>query len=66
MSDDIDNGCIYKFVSKYPKDLTTGKLYVASLELKKWIPVDYDQHKILQENFDLFCVLIGCIQDLYF
>ena len=50
--DDIDNGCIYKFVSKNPKDLTTGKLYVASLELKKWIPVDYDQHKILQENFE--------------
>ena len=43
---------LYKFVSKYPKDLTTGNLYVASLEQKKWIPVDYDQHKILQENFE--------------
>ena len=50
--DDIDNGCIYKFVSKSPKDLTNGVLYVASLEQKKWIPVQYDKHAILQEKFN--------------
>ena len=50
--DDIDNGCIYKFVSNSPKDLTNGVLYVASLEQKKWIPVEYDKHSILQEKFN--------------
>ena len=49
--DDIDNGCIYKFVSNSPKNLTEGTLYVASLEQKKWIAVEYDQHSILQEKF---------------
>jgi len=50
--DDIDNGCIYKFISNAAKDLTNGTLYVASLEKKKWIPVDYNQHSILQDNFE--------------
>ena len=50
--DDIDNGCIYKFVSNNPKDLTNGTLYVASLETKKWIPLEYDKHTILQKEFD--------------
>ena len=50
--DDIDNGCIYKFVSHSPKDLTNGTLYVASLENKKWIPVDFAKHPILQQEFD--------------
>ena len=50
--DDIDNGCLYKFVSKLPGDLTNGKLYVASLEKKKWIEVNITKHKILQEKFN--------------
>ncbi len=49
--DDIDNGCLYKFVSSSKGDLINGKLYVASIEEKKWIEVDFKKHKILQKKF---------------
>ena len=49
--DDIDNGCLYKFVSTSKGDLTNGNLYVASLEEKKWIEVNFKKHKILQKKF---------------
>ncbi len=49
--DDMDNGCLYKFISKSQGDLTHGKLYVASLQKKKWIEINYQKHKVLQKKF---------------
>ena len=42
---------MYKFVSTSKGDLTNGNLYVASLEEKKWIEVNFKKHKILQKKF---------------
>ena len=49
--DDMDNGCLYKFISNSQGNLTNGKLYVASMETKKWIEVNYEKHKILRKKF---------------
>ena len=42
---------LYKFISKSKGDLTNGKLYVASMEEKKWIEVSYEKHKELRKKF---------------
>ena len=49
--DDGNDRCLYKFVSSEPGSLKNGTLYVANLEEKKWVPVVYDKHPILQEKF---------------
>ena len=44
--DDMENGCLYKFISESKVDLTNGQLYVASMEKKKWIlqnTIDMDE-----------------------
>jgi secreted PhoX family phosphatase len=50
--DDMENGCLYKFISESPGDLTNGKLYVASMEKKKWIEINYTKHKALRNKFE--------------
>jgi len=49
--DDMENGCLYKFISDSKEDLTDGKLYVASMENKKWIEISYHKHKVLRKKF---------------
>ena len=49
--DDMQNGCLYKFVSESKGDLTNGKLYVASMEKKKWIEISYEKHEALRKKF---------------
>ena len=49
--DDMENGCLYKFISESQEDLTNGKLYVASMEKKKWIEISYEKHKALRKKF---------------
>ncbi|MBF24943.1 MAG: alkaline phosphatase [Flavobacteriales bacterium] len=49
--DDMENGCLYKFISESEEDLKSGKLYVASMEKKKWIEICYDKHEVLRKTF---------------
>lgn len=59
MGDDMQDSCVYKFVSrgKYdPKDraanlklLEEGDLYVANFGNGSWVLLDYDRNKKLQE-----------------
>jgi len=50
--DDKKDECIYKFVSSKPNSLSEGTLYVANLGEKKWVSLDINDHKILQDNFE--------------
>ncbi|MCH2020887.1 MAG: DUF839 domain-containing protein [Saprospiraceae bacterium] len=50
--DDANDECLYKFISKNPDNLREGKLYVANTTEGKWISLDYEDQKILQQNFD--------------
>ena len=49
--DDSVNQCLYKFISDEPGSLSKGKLYVANTRLGKWIPLVYEESKILQKLF---------------
>ena len=49
--DDMENECLYKFISMKKDSLTEGTLYVASLEKKKWIPLDIEKQVRLKEKF---------------
>ena len=61
--DDDDNRCLYKFISDKPGSLESGTLYVASLALRKWIPLEIDEHEVLKRNFsDQLDVMIRCRQ----
>tara|TARA_B110000037_G_scaffold222588_1_gene298175 strand:- start:1940 stop:3517 length:1578 start_codon:yes stop_codon:yes gene_type:complete len=50
--DDESDQFIYKYVSKYAKDLKEGILYVADVNNGKWLALDYDNNKLLQANFE--------------
>lgn len=59
--DDGDNRCLYKFISKNPGSLEEGTLFVASLGLKRWIPVVHSEHAVLKRDFvDQTDVLVRC------
>lgn len=49
--DDQDNECLYKFISDSPNSLERGTLYVANLELGKWLPLDIQKNTSLKEKF---------------
>lgn len=49
--DDAVNQCLYKFISSEPGSLAKGTLYVANTRLGKWIPIVYEESKILQKFF---------------
>lgn len=49
--DDKADEHLYKFVSKTDKDLKQGVLYVASLEKKKWLPLDLELSPVLKKHF---------------
>ena len=49
--DDTNNQCLYKFISDKPGSLKEGKLYVASLEQKKWLSLDINDNEALKEHF---------------
>jgi len=49
--DDSINQCLYKFVSSKPGSLSEGTLYVANTRLGKWMPLVYEENKILQKFF---------------
>ncbi|MDC0231276.1 DUF839 domain-containing protein [Aureispira] len=50
--DDANDECLYKFISKSSDNLREGKLYVANTTIGEWISLDYEEQKILQQNFD--------------
>lgn len=50
--DDEADQFIYKYVSKYAKDLKEGTLYVADVTNGKWLALDYANNKLLQANFE--------------
>ncbi|WP_258105051.1 PhoX family phosphatase [Marinoscillum sp. MHG1-6] len=39
--DDIEGGCLYKYISEEPGQIYPGKLYVANTEKGEWIHLDY-------------------------
>jgi secreted PhoX family phosphatase len=49
--DDSVNQCLYKFISSEPGSLSKGTLYVANTRIGKWIPLVYEENKILQKFF---------------
>ena len=49
--DDSNDEHLYKMISKNPEDLSEGTLYVANLELGKWISLDINDHQVLKDNF---------------
>lgn len=49
--DDANDECLYKFISKNPKSLSEGTLYVANTTKGEWISLDYEQQEILRQNF---------------
>lgn len=59
--DDADNECLYKFIAEVPGSLNSGTLYVADLEEGRWVPVDINEHAVLQQSFsDQTEVLVRC------
>ncbi|MDA8793751.1 DUF839 domain-containing protein, partial [Bacteriovoracaceae bacterium] len=51
MGDDRADQCLYKFISDKDDQIENGKLYVASLENKKWISLSIEDQPILKKNF---------------
>ena len=49
--DDYINQFLYKFISSEPGSLSKGTLYVANTRLGKWMPLVYEENKILQKFF---------------
>lgn len=49
--DDGNDRCLYKFVSNKPNSLKEGTLYVANVEEGKWISLNYNENKLLQQNY---------------
>ncbi len=49
--DDKADEHLYKFVSESNTNLNKGTLYVANIKEGQWIPLDIEQHKVLQKNF---------------
>lgn len=51
MGDDLNDCCIYKFISDSPHSLSRGTLYVANTEEGKWIPLDLEKNPNLRKHF---------------
>lgn len=49
--DDREDEHIYKFISDSPTSLKKGRLYVASLERGRWIPLDRESDQKLKSRF---------------
>ncbi|WP_147678687.1 PhoX family protein [Algibacter pacificus] len=49
--DDKNDEHLYKFVSSQPGSLKEGTLYVADTVNGKWLPLDWQNQPILQQNF---------------
>ncbi|MGD1890485.1 MAG: PhoX family phosphatase [Cyclobacteriaceae bacterium] len=49
--DDKNDEHLYKFISSQPESLREGTLYVANLDVGKWIPVDVEQQPLLMDQF---------------
>lgn len=49
--DDHENEHIYKFIASSPTSLKEGRLYVASLEQGRWIPLDRNSDQRLKSRF---------------
>lgn len=49
--DDEADQFIYKYVSKNPKDLKNGTLYVADTVNGKWLALDIEQSEVLKNRF---------------
>ena len=49
--DDKNNECLYKFVADKPNTLESGTLYVADTVNGKWLALDWQHNKVLQERF---------------
>ena len=49
--DDHRGGCIFKFISKKPGDLTEGDLYAADVEHGRWIHLSWKKNSILRKKF---------------
>lgn len=49
--DDEADQHIYKYVSKNPRDLKEGTLYVADIDNGKWLSLDYNSNELLQKRF---------------
>ncbi len=49
--DDRNDEHLYKFISNKPGSLDEGKLFAADLDKGVWISLDFNEQKILQENF---------------
>ncbi len=59
--DDINDGCLYKFISDKPGSLETGSLYVADLESGKWLKLDVNIWGELKGYFRSQTeLMIGC------
>ena len=59
--DDASNECLYKFIADEVGSLHRGTLFVASLEQKRWLPLDIRSQDVLRENFtDQTEVMIRC------
>lgn len=49
--DDYRGGCIFKFISKKPGDLSEGDLYAADVERGRWILLSWEKNPVLRKNF---------------
>jgi uncharacterized protein len=49
--DDLSGGCLYKFISKKPNDLSEGTLFAADFKAGRWIPLDRERTPSLKERF---------------
>lgn len=49
--DDHRGGCIFKFISKRPGDLSEGDLYAADVERGRWVLLSWDKNSTLRKSF---------------
>ena len=49
--DDRRGGCVFKFISRKPDDLTTGDLYAADVAGGRWIHLSWEKNPILRKSF---------------
>ncbi len=56
--DDINNGCIFKYISDEPGKIYPGKLYVANMEAKTWEWLDISRPELKDKFEDQTQVLI--------
>ena len=49
--EDKEDEHLYKFISKRPRDLSTGELFVLKVSDGKWISLDREKQPLLQKNF---------------